>query len=226
MKRTLVQDVMTRRVIAVAEDAPFKVVLLAMRLNRVNALPVLNAAGEVRGIVSAADLVLKEVKGLTDDRNPLALPHRRRDRRKAIAEKASQLMTAPAHTIGTQGTVMEAAERMRALQVAQLPVLDEKTGRLVGIVTRSDLLRVYARTDTEIRAEIIGEVAGPIAGVAPRSLTVAVDQGIVSLHGTVRDRAAARELVRAVERVEGVVRVDERLERVSDERYPAAPLNW
>lgn len=225
MRKTLVRDVMTRRVIAVTQDAQFKVIVNAMRLNRVNALPVLDADGTVRGMVSAADLVLKKVPRVHDAGVVTLLRHPR-EHHKAVAETAAELMTAPAITIDARCTVAQAAAKMRHHQVNQLPVLDGATGRLTGIVTRSDLLRIYSRTDTEIHQEILAEVAKRFPALDPPGLRVSVRHGIVSLYGKVRHRPAIKEIVRLVAAVEGVVHVEDHLECGTDERYPVSPLNW
>ncbi|RFU39599.1 BON domain-containing protein [Actinomadura logoneensis] len=105
--------------------------------------------------------------------------------------------------------------------VNQLPVVRAGDGRMVGIVTRSDLLRVFNRADTDVHHEIVREVLADVPDVRLR-----VDQGVVTLHGTVPSRLEVERLVREIEEVEGVVRVDTRGLGRSDGRYPAAPLNW
>ncbi|MFC4907069.1 CBS domain-containing protein [Actinomadura gamaensis] len=220
--KTLVEDVMTRRVVAVALDTPYKTVLLAMRMNRVNAMPVVDAAGAVRGMVSSADLVLKEIPGLRA--RPVlgvGIGRHGHEHRRAVAGTAAELMTAPARTVHAEQTVGEAADLMRRYRVNQLPVVRASDGRMIGIVTRSDLLRVFARPDTDLHHQIARELLADLPGVR-----VQVEQGVVMLRGTAPSRAAAERLVRAVEEVAGVVRVDARSLHSADDRYPAAPLNW
>jgi CBS domain-containing protein len=98
-----------------------------------------------------------------------------------------------------------------------LPVVEDG-GRVVGVLGRSDLLRVFSRPDREIRAEVVDEVLGRVLLVDPRRITVDVDGGVVTLGGQLDLRADAQVAVRLVERVEGVVAVVDRLTYRYDER--------
>ncbi|MFG2006245.1 CBS domain-containing protein [Spirillospora sp. NPDC048911] len=196
-----------------------------MRRNRINSVPVISVQGEVSGVVSAADLVLKEAPETGEGYVRLS-SRQRREHRKAIAGTAAELMTSPAHTIGPQATVSDAAELLRRHQVNQLPVTDESTGRLVGIVTRSDLLGVFDRDDADIHHEIAREVVSHVPGADPHRLRATVRLGVVTLYGQVPRQSTIKELIRAVEAVEGVVHVEDRLDVGIEDRYPAAPLNW
>ena len=135
-------------------------------------------------------------------------------------------MTAPAVTVAPQATVEQAARLMRRYRVGRLPVMSPLTGRLAGIMTRSDLLRVYRRPGEEIRAEIETEVLPRVRGADPRRLTVSVRDGVVSISGRVEARSAVARLVSAVLAVEGVVGVDERPRFDLDDRYPPAPVTF
>ena len=151
---------------------------------------------------------------------------RRRERRRALARTAGELMTAPAVTVAPQATVEQAARLMRRHRVGRLPVTSPLTGRLAGIVTRSDLLRVYRRPGKEIRAEIETEVLPRVRGADPRRLAVCVRDGVVSISGRVEARSAVARLVRAVLAVEGVAGVDERPGFDLDDRYPPVPITF
>ena len=151
---------------------------------------------------------------------------RRRERRRALARTAGGLMTAPAVTVAPQATVEQAARLMRRHRVGRLPVTSPLTGRLAGIVTRSDLLRVYRRPGEEIRAEIETEVLPRVRGADPRRLAVSVRDGVVSISGRVEARSAVARLVSAVLAVEGVVGVDERVGFDLDDRYPLVPVTF
>ena len=135
-------------------------------------------------------------------------------------------MTAPAVTVAPQATVEQAARLMRRHRVGRLPVMSPLTGRLAGIVTRSDLLRVYRRPGEEIRAEIETEVLPRVRGADPRRLAISVHDGVVSISGRVEARSAVARLVRAVLAVEGVVGVDERPGFDLDDRYPPVPVTF
>lgn len=110
---------------------------------------------------------------------------------------------------------------MRRNRVGRLPVTFPLTGRLAGIVTRSDLLRIYLRPGEQIRAEIEAEVIPQVPGADPRSLTVAVCDGVVTIAGEVERRSAVSGLVTAAQQVEGVILVDAHITFAFDDRYPS-----
>ena len=115
-------------------------------------------------------------------------------------------MTAPPVTIRRARPVHEAAALMLDRGVNRLPVVDEH-GRLVGIVTRADLVRAFARTDAEIEREIREDVLGRTMWAAPERFAVEVDGGEVTIEGRVVDQQSADVLTRLLERVPGVVHV-------------------
>jgi len=226
VKHTQVKQVMTSQVIAVAENTPFKDIVRAMREFHINAVPVIDSAGQVIGIVSAADLVVKEAEGPAQHPPTiLTLPGHRHERAQAAAGVAAELMTKHVLTVTASRTTAEAAEIMRHHQVNQLPVIEPGTGRLVGIVTRTDLLRVYDRSDDDIRSEIMQEVVRPWSGLDQNRLRIEVRSGVVILRGQVEHHTTVK-LTKAILGVEGVVHVVDQCTRKSDTRYPAAPLNW
>ncbi len=96
-------------------------------------------------------------------------------------------------------------------RIHQLPVVDQGSGRLVGIVTRSDLLAVYERPDEDIRREVRYDVIQDELGMDPDRFGVSVEHGTVTLSGEVDHRLTIRALIEAVRHVEGVVDVTERL---------------
>jgi CBS domain-containing protein len=215
--KTKVQDVMTREVVTVGESAPFKKVAELLARHRISAVPVVDAAGRVLGVVSEADLLLKEGLAEAGLRAPRFERHRHRvERTKAAGAFARELMTSPAVTIGLLATVGEAARLMHAYGVKRLPVVD--TGVLVGIVTRGDLLRVYAWPDREIHDEVRDQVILREFMMDPARFVVRVEDGVVRLQGSCERRSLIPPLVRAVHGVEGVVRVDNRLAYDLDDR--------
>jgi CBS domain-containing protein len=154
MQSAKVLDVMTTNVVAVRERAGYEEIIGALIGYGVSALPVLDAEYRVLGVVSEADLLPKVE--LAGDRLQVPLFERRCRRvarAKADGETAGELMTAPAVTIEADATVTEAARLMVSEGVKRLPVVGGG-GRLVGIVTRSDLLRPYLWSDAEIHDEL------------------------------------------------------------------------
>jgi CBS domain-containing protein len=135
-------------------------------------------------------------------------------------------MTAPAVTITPAATIEQAARIMRQRRVGRLPVTYPLTGRLAGIVTRSDLLRVYLRPGEEIRAEIQAGVLPRVPGADPGWLTASVDDGVVTISGRVECGSAVSGLVTAALQAEGVIQVDEHITYDADDRYPIAPTFW
>ncbi len=169
------------------------------------------------GVVSEADLLVKEA--VPDEPNViwglLAGVVHHAARGKAGAVTAADLMTSPAITIGPDDTVEHAARLMCDRKVKRLPVVDQ-AGRLVGIISRSDVLAVFDRTDAEIREEIMSQV---ITGRSePSWYSVIVNDGVVTLEGTPETVAIGRDLVRRARRVQGVVAVRDRLV------YPVPPV--
>jgi len=212
-----VRDVMTRMVVSAPTGASFTDLVRLMHDHRIGAVPIVDARGVVVGVVSEADLLLK--------RDPAALewhlldgPHRRADRRKALARVASELMTSPPITVSPDENPSEAAHRMRESGVKRLPVVDE-AGHVVGVLSRTDLLRAFLQGD-EVLSE---QVEAFVAGVVPETGTVRVQvrDGVVTLEGVVELRTAARRLADRIRLLDGVVAVDaERLDWEVDDTLP------
>jgi CBS domain-containing protein len=205
-----VKDVMSRLPVWVSETASFREIAAKLRECRVSAFPVLDAHGKVIGVVSEADLMVKEavlgepggVAGF------LAGLLHHGARAKAGGVTAADLMTSPAVTIGPDDTVEHAAKLMYDRKVKRLPVIAQD-GRLVGIISRTDILAVFDRTDAEIREEIMTQV---IAGRSePSYYTVIVKDGVVTLEGNPETAAIGHDLISRSRHVQGVVAVLDRL---------------
>ena len=211
MRRT-VQDVMTREVVAVPGPTPFKELVRLLNEHRVTAVPVLDDTGRmVVGVVSESDLALKEVAPLREAHTPAfeTIQHRG-ERAKAASLTAAELMTAPAVTVGPEELVATAARRMYDRDVKRLPVVDH-SGALVGIVTRADLLKVFLRSDEELRFDVLDHVIGDLVPLPPGAVEVEVSDGVVRLTGRVRRRSQALTLEKVTGAVDGVVAVESRL---------------
>jgi len=128
-----------------------------------------------------------------------------------------ELMTAPPVTVPPTATVVEAARRMHAAGVKRLPVVDED-GRLLGIVSRADLLQVFARPDELIRREVGDQVILRDFMMDPSRFFVRVQDGVVVVEGAVERRTLVPFVLRAVQGVEGVVGVENRLTYDLDDR--------
>lgn len=140
----------------------------------------------------------------------------RQQHRKARAITAAELMTAPAITVADDTPVRKAARRCARFHVRCMPVLDQ-AGELVGIVTRSDLLRPYLRGDADIRREVLEDLIPVRLLLDPAQLTVSVSSGMVTLAGEAPRRTDAADLVEAVSGIDGVVAVRDRLRFRTDD---------
>jgi CBS domain-containing protein len=222
MRRSVVRDVMTTSVLSVPVDAPFAEVARVLFTGGVRAVPVLDDQGRLLGVVSEGDLLATAERGdpVPGHSGPWQRLLRRRhaaDSRRAGATTAGALMTSPVTTIDPDASVAHAARCMRDHRLGWLPVVEEG-GRVVGVLGRSDLLRVFCRPDDEIRDEVADEVFGRILLVDPGRVAIEVDRGVVTLTGELDIRADAQMAVRFVERLEGVVAVVDRLTYRYDER--------
>jgi CBS domain-containing protein len=215
MKRT-VADVMTRNVVTVDGLAPFKQVVRLPRRNGVSALPVVDEDGTMLGIVSEADLILKEDPELEGGGRRFEGRARTVARAKAVATTAWELMTAPVVWASPDQSLGEAARLMYRRGVKRLPVLDADR-RIVGIVSRVDLLDVFLRSDDEIAEEVRGEVIGRTLWMEPDTIRIVVHEGVVTLEGQVERRSLLPVIERLVGAVEGVVAVDDRMTYANDD---------
>ncbi|KAA6212536.1 CBS domain-containing protein [Streptomyces albofaciens JCM 4342] len=201
-----VGDVMTRTVISIGRAAPFKEIVRTMEQWKVSALPVVEGEGRVVGVVSEADLLPKEE---FRDHTPSRIEQLRvlDALIKSGGVTADELMTAPAVTVHADATLAQAARTMAWYRIKRMPVVDA-VGRLEGVVSRSDLLKVFLREDAEIAEEVRRTVIGQLFAHREHDLTVRVFEGIVTLSGTLADTALIPVAARLARAVEGVVEVD------------------
>jgi CBS domain-containing protein len=209
--RRNVGQLMTADPVKVRMSTPFKEMVRLMREHGISGLPVVDEVGTLVGVVSEGDLILKETRE-QEAVGPLFESRRHRVHRlKAAGAVAADLMTSPVLSIGPLAASGEAARLMTDRGVKRLPVVDGG-GRLVGVISRSDLLDVFLRDDGEIRQEIVERAVMPELRAEHPDVRVDVRDGVVTLAGTVKTRSTARSVADAAERVEGVVRVIDLLE--------------
>lgn len=204
-----VGDVMTRTVISIGRAAPFKEIVRTMEQWKISALPVVEGEGRVVGVVSEADLLPKEE---FRDHTPSRIEQMRvlDALIKSGGVTAEELMTAPAVTVHANATLAQAARTMAWYRIKRMPVVDDY-GRLEGVVSRSDLLKVFLREDDDIAEEVRRTVVGQLFGGRSPEPAVRVSQGIVTLTGTVGDTSLIPVAARLTRAVEGVVDVDMQL---------------
>ena len=186
---------------------------------RISGLPVVGDRRNVLGVVSEADILVKEL-GHEPRHGGLIgwlLQGGRADDAKLAARTAGEAMTSPAITIRGEKQVSEAARLMVENGIKRLPIVDAD-GTLLGIVTRSDLVRAFARTDAEIEREIREEIVKRALWIDDKKVDIRVEQGEVTLSGQLERRSDAELLPPFVERVPGVVSVTSTLTWDWDDR--------
>jgi CBS domain-containing protein len=203
-----VRDVMTRSVVWVRRITPLKEVAQLLVDNDISGVPIVDYDDAVLGVVSEGDLLIKEQGADAIRHRPLArlLGESRKTRTqlaKLEAVTAAEAMTAPAITIASSRPIHEAAAIMTARGVNRLPVVDD--GRLVGIVTRGDLVRAYVRSDDELATTIRQDVLLRILWLDPAQFTVSVKAGVASVSGRVERRSTAEIIEHSVRMVPGIV---------------------
>jgi CBS-domain-containing membrane protein len=215
-----VKDVMTTEVVAVKRETTFKEMAATLRQYRVSALPVVDDAGRVIGVVSEADLLAKEALA---DPGVMAETLHRQDVRKAEGLTADDLMTHPAVTAAPEDPVEQAARMMHFMRVKRLPVVNSG-GQLVGIVSRSDVLATFDRPDEDIRRDIVDTMLRHEFLIDSRLFTVTVESGVVTMEGCPETAALGHVLVRKARHVPGVVAVRDRLTYPDTSPMAAGPV--
>ncbi|MFE7754073.1 CBS domain-containing protein [Streptomyces sp. NPDC057418] len=204
MQHRTVFEIMTHDVVTVGPTAPFKEIARLFHDHDISAVPVVDDSRRVLGVVSEADLLRNTVDLPDLEGRHLGIRLVSQDRGLPTAETAAELMSAPAVTAQPTWNLVETARTMHRKGVKRLPVADE-TGRLVGIVSRSDLLRPFLRRDSAIREEIEHDVLRSTLRLAPDAVRVSVHEGVVTLTGKVDERASLPVIERLCRSVDGVV---------------------
>ncbi|MEV0354315.1 CBS domain-containing protein [Nonomuraea sp. NPDC050680] len=218
--RVTVHEIMNEEAAYVTAGTSFKEVAETLIRHGLNAVPVIDDGSRVIGIVSEADLLPKEEFKEQYSRESYPPPIRARLRRrlspggrrtmkKVGASTTAELMTAPAITIRPQHAIVYAMRLMDEHGVVCLPVVDDR-GRLVGVVSRHDLVKVFLRRDEDIADEIQEEL-DHLAWVDTSQVEVAVKDGVVALDGRTGTRSDVSLIARRAAQVNGVVDVRDEL---------------
>lgn len=211
MKHRKVGQVMTADVVRVTADVPFKEVAALLARHGISGVPVVDDDEKVVGVVSATDLMARQAFGPGErPRRRWWSPASRRRADKAAALTAGQLMSEPPVTVRAVDSIALSARTMAGHRVERLPVLDEED-RLVGIVTRRDLLRLFLREDEDIRQEVIQEILVRTLWLTPLAVGVRVAEGVVTLEGRVERQSEVDIAGSMTAQVDGVVGVVDRL---------------
>ncbi len=223
-----VKDLMTTNVLTVRPSTPLKDAAALLAERRISGLPVVDDESRVLGVLSEGDILYKETgtkdkPGLID--RLLSVPPVGLEL-KLAAKTVGEAMSAPALTIGPRRPVTEAASVMIDEGVNRLPVIDDEE-RLIGIITRADLVRAFVRSDAEIQAEILEDVFRRTLWLEPDTLQIEVRGGEVRLSGEVETRTDAELIPTFVQRVPGVVSVLSKLRwRDGNGHRPGRAVVW
>ena len=217
---------MTTEVVVVRAQTPFKEVVRALDRDRISGVPVIDGDGVLVGVVSEADLLRT---GLARSRRGGATRSVRRRfglgrGSRPAGTAARDLLTSPAVTVTADASVAEAARLLEHHGVKRLPVVDA-AGRLVGIVSVGDLLRVFLRPDRELAGEIRREVFERGLGVVvnPATVHVKVREGVATLGGELEYRSLAQAAVALTRSVDGIVDVEDELTFAVDDTHHQVP---
>lgn len=210
-----VSELMSAPAVTVAVDAPFKAALDLMVEHRVSGLPVVDEAGRVVGVVTEADVVSKHAYGgrrhsTVDVISDLLRGGPSRWEAKGDATDVGQMASSPAIVARPEEDVRTAARRMAERRVKRLPVVDDD-GRALGVLSRSDVLRLFHRSDFDIHADILERLDNPRWSPEDTTIWVAVDEGVARLTGYVPHPMDVPVVEAAVWSVPGVIAVDSRL---------------
>ncbi|MFC9396915.1 CBS domain-containing protein [Streptomyces sp. NPDC057027] len=207
MRHRKIGELMTREVVSVGGDAPFKEIVRILSQHRVTAVPVVDGENRAIGVVSEGDLLRKAADQAAAPGDVPAVPGLEAwERAKAGGTRAEELMSAPPVCARPDWTAVEAARLMEVQGVKRLVVVDE-ADRLVGIVSRRDLLGIFLREDEDISREITEDILTGTLGLDPAGLSVEVRDGRVELSGEVPYRGMIPAMERMCAMVDGVVSV-------------------
>jgi CBS domain-containing protein len=197
-----VVDLMTTDVITVSKDTGIRDAARLMFRNRVSGLPVTGADGTLVGIITEADFLRLEVErqqGGTD-----------------LGETVGEVMSPGVVTTSPDTEIYDAAKMMTFQDIKRLPVIDDDA-RLLGIISRADIVSVFTRPDDVIEDEIREDLIRRVLFIDPDQVDVRVTNGVVTFFGEVGTANEARLLAELASRLDGVLHVENRLAWRHDE---------
>ncbi|UQA94411.1 CBS domain-containing protein [Streptomyces halobius] len=190
MRNRSVADLMTPNAVTAQPGTTFKEITRLLDEYGITAVPVVDENERTVGVVSEADLLRRQSK-----EGP---------------STAATLMTSPAIVARPEWSAVLAARTMDEKKIKRLPVVDD-SGRLIGVISRRDILQLFLRRDRAIQEEILEDILTCTLGLSPAALTVDVTDGKVTLSGTLERKSLIPIVVRLCESVDGVVEVVDRL---------------
>jgi len=217
------RDVMTRKVKTISPDADVRKIAKLLATGRISAMPVVDRKGHVLGIVSEGDLLRRSETGTAKRRSwwlqLLADPRDlARDYAKSRAVHARDVMSSPVISVAPATDLADVADLLESRRIKRVPVV--QNGKLVGIVSRRDIIGALARSakpgrgrkrsDAQISEAIHREIKAA-QFVNDTFVNVSVSKGVVELSGLVSDQAQRDALRVLVEGAAGVSSVRDRL---------------
>lgn len=191
-----VVDLMTTDVIAVSRETGLRDAARLMFRNRVSGLPIVDGAGELVGIITEADFLKLEVE--------------RQEGTRGQGDTVGDVMSRGVVTVSPNVEIYEAAKIMAVQEVKRLPVVDEDN-RLLGVISRSDIVSIFTRPDDVIEDEIREDLIRRVLFIDPDGVQVGVANGVVTLSGQVATRSEASMLEELTNRLDGVLGVESKL---------------
>ncbi|MBP2328766.1 CBS domain-containing protein [Kibdelosporangium banguiense] len=208
MRGLTVATVMTKDPVTVAPDTEFKDIVEILARHSISAVPVVGRDGVPIGVVSETDLIHKQEQ---PSQPKVLVGQQTRERwHRATAERALELMTVPVRAVSADKSVSFAARELNRRGVRRLFVIDQD--RLVGVVSRRDLLRVFLRSDEDIQVDVEREVFQRVLWLDLSAITVSVNRGVVTLTGRLDRRSEVEIAGRLTPTIPGVVEVRNRLD--------------
>jgi len=217
-----VADVMTSLVVTVRPDHSLQEAALLLASNGISGAPVVDGRRLV-GVVSEADIVRAYAPPATRgsaflSNHPLMVLLRGDAHKHVDGVKVRDTMSPDVVSIGADASVWQAASLLDAHGVRRLPVMDKS--RLVGIVTRSDIVRAMARSDEDVAASV-REAIAVLGEECFESLKVVVEDGVATIAG-MADRRSTKEIALGIStQVPGVLKVIDALNWELDDKRPA-----
>jgi CBS domain-containing protein len=199
------EELMTRDVITIGPEAPLKEAARRMIEARISGLPVTDETGALIGVITEADFV-KEEAGRRSTKRARLLRWFHKEEPLDTERLVGDVMTREVFTLDESADHADAARLMQAKRIKRIPVV-AVDGRLLGVVSRSDILRAFARSDAEIIDEVTERVMRHILWIDPKRVTVTSTDGNVVLRGQLETKSDANLLVELVDRLDGVVSV-------------------
>lgn len=204
------KELMTTDIITVAPDAPLKEAARRMVEAGVSGLPVTDDSGTLMGVITEADFVANEANRRAPKRAGLLRQWLKEEDIPLHERVVRDVMTAEVTTLPPEADHAEAARTMQRKGIKRIPIVEDDE-RLLGIVSRSDILRAFTRPDAAILAEITDHVMREVLWIDPKLVGVTCNEGNVVLSGRLETRSDAQLLLELTRRLDGVASVQDQL---------------